>query len=49
MPLEGGLSVTLAADDQFDDPAAAGPGLGYEIWSLFGLECPGSLAPVTVL
>ena len=49
VPLEGRLSVTLAADDQFDDPAAAGPGLGYEIWSLFGLECPGSLALVTVL
>ena len=49
VPLEGRLSGTLAADDQFDDPAAAGPGLGDEIRSLFGPECPGGLAPMTVL
>ena len=49
MPLEGGLAGTLAADDQFDDPAAAGPGLSDEVRSLFGPECPGGVAPVTVL
>jgi len=47
--LEGGFAGTLAADDQFDDPAAAGPGLGDEVRSLFGPECPGGVAPVTVL
>ena len=36
--LEGGLADTLAADDQFDDPAAARPGLGDEVRSLFGPE-----------
>jgi hypothetical protein len=47
--LEGGLAGTLAADDQFDDPASAGPGLGDEVRSLFGPECPGGVVPVTVL
>jgi len=37
VPLEG----WLAADDHCDDPVAAGPGLGDEIRSLFGPECPG--------
>ena len=49
VPLEGRLSGTLAADGQFDDPVAAGPGLGDEIRSLFGPECPAGLAPVTVI
>jgi hypothetical protein len=49
MPLEGGLAGTLAADDQCDDPAAAGPVLSDEVRSLFGPECPGGVAPVTVL
>jgi len=49
VPLEGGLAGTLAADDQFDDPAAAGPVLSDEVRSLFGPECPGGVAPVTVL
>ena len=49
VPLEGGLAVTLAADDQFDDPAAAVPVPGDEVWSLFGPEGPVSVAPVTVL
>jgi hypothetical protein len=49
VPLEGRLSGTLAADDQFDDPAAAGPGLGDETRTLRGPECPGGVAPVTVL
>ncbi len=31
----GRLAGTLAADDQLDDPAAAGPVLGYEVRSLF--------------
>ena len=49
VPLEGWLAGTLAADDHFDDPGAAGPGPGDEISSFFGPEGPGGLAPVTVL
>ena len=49
VPLEGGLAGTLAADDQFDDPATAGPGLSDEVRSLSGPEGPGGVAPVTVL
>ena len=49
VPLEGRLASTLAADDQFDDPTAAGPGLGDEVRSLFGPEAPGGVASVSVL
>jgi hypothetical protein len=47
--LEGVLTSTLAADDHFDDPAAAGPGLSEEVRSLFGPESPAGLASVTAL
>ena len=47
--LGGGLAGTLAADDQLDDPAAARPGLGEQVRSLFGPECPSGVPPVTVL
>jgi hypothetical protein len=47
--LGGGLAGTLAADDQLDNPAAARPGLGDQVRSLFGPECPGGVPPVTVL
>ena len=47
--LGGELAGTLAADDQLDDPAAARSGLGDEVRSLFGPECPGGVSPLTVL
>jgi hypothetical protein len=47
--LGGGLAGTLAADDQLNDPAAARPGLGEQVRSLFGPECPSGVPPVTVL
>jgi hypothetical protein len=49
VPLEGRLAGTLAADDQFDDPAAAGPGLGDAVRSLLGPEGPGGVASVSLL
>ena len=49
VPLQGGLAGTLAADDQFDDPAAAGPGLADEVRSLSGPEGPGGVATMTAL
>lgn len=49
VPLEGGLAGTISADDQFDDPAAAMPGLGDDVRSLFCPQCPGGVAPVTVI
>ena len=49
VPLERGFVAALAADDHFDDPAAAWPGLGDEVRSLLGPEGPGGVAPVTVL
>jgi hypothetical protein len=47
--LEAGLAGTLANDDQFDDPAAADPGLADVLRGLFGPEGPGGFAPVTML
>jgi len=49
LPLERGVNSKLAADDDYCDPAAAGPGLGDEVRSLFDLEGPGCVAAVTVL
>ena len=49
VPLEGGLAGTLAADDQFDDQAAAGPGLGDAVRRLLGPEGPGGVASVSLL
>lgn len=47
--LQGRLANTLTDDNQFDNPVASGPNLVDEIRSLFGPECPGGLAPITVL
>ena len=47
--LEGGLAVTLAADDQFDDPAASRPGADNELGRLFGPEGPSGISSVTSL
>lgn len=47
--MEGGLAGTLAADDQLDDPAAARPGRGDEVTSLFSPVCSGGVPPATVL
>jgi len=44
VPLEGGLAMTLATDDKFNNPATAGPGLVDEVRSLFGPEYPGGVA-----
>ena len=49
VPLEGGLAVTLAADDQFDDPAATRPGADNELGRLFGREGPSGISSVTSL
>ena len=49
VPLDGGLAVTLAADDQFDDPAATRPGADNELWRLFAPEGPSGISSVTVL
>ena len=43
VPLEGRFASTLAADDPFDDPADAAPGLGDEVRSLLGPEGPGDI------
>ena len=39
----------LADDDQFDDPVAAGPGLGDEVRILFVPEGLGGIMPVVVI